>query len=368
MDTKRFTWPPQPITNFLLSVMCVVLLTGTAISQTIIKNTEKPLNPKAGRVLKLQKELRITDEGGEFFFQYPRIIKVAPDGSYFVYDQEELLHFDPNGVFLHNFFKKGQGPGELNYVSNFEVVQDLLLVHNNDPNKFVWFAFDGAFIKELFLHDISRLDFLFCHDGIFYGFKTGKVDTEGGMEVVDIPHILLAVSQDGASKQELLSFPIQTLSMGGPWVSATSLLSVPYKDRYVFVSHTPDYLMKLCDVRSGDVLRSFNRTYKRIKRPEGSRSAAVIIGGKRHEAPGSEYLNDIAEMFVFQEVLWVLTSAKHGDKGFLIDVFDFGGKYVDAFYLDTGGRLMGTHADSIFIREQDENELISIVKFRIADE
>jgi hypothetical protein len=348
--------------------MCVLLLSGTAISQTIIKNTDKPLSPKAGRVLKIQRELRITDESGEFFLQYPGIIKVAPDGSYFIYDREELLHFDPKGSFLHNFFKKGEGPGELNYVSNFEFVQGLLLVHNNNPNKFVWFAFDGALMKELPLHDISRLNFRHYHDGICYGFKTGQVDTEGRMEVVDIPQILMAVSQDGASKKELLCFPIQTLSTGGAWVSSTPLISVPYKNRYLFVSHTPDYLVKLCDVQSGNVLRSFNRPYKRIKRPEGSRGASIVIGGTRHEAPGSEYLNDIAEMFVFQDVLWVLTSTKHGEKGFLIDVFDFNGKYVDAFYLDTDGRLMGIHGESIFIREQDKNELISISKFKIVDE
>ncbi|MGB7294737.1 MAG: hypothetical protein WBC70_04040 [Candidatus Aminicenantales bacterium] len=348
--------------------MCTVGLTGTAISQTIIKNSEKPSNPKAGRVLKLQEELRITDEGGEFFFQHPRLIQVAPDGSCFIYDQERLLRFDPKGIFLHNFFKKGQGPGELNSVSNFDFVQDLLLVHNNSPNKFVWFALDGAFIKELPLHDIGRLDFLFCQDGILHGFKTGQVDTEGRMEEVGIPHILLAISEDGTTKKELLSFPIQTLSVGGAWVSTTGLLSVPHLKRYLFVSHTPDYLVKLCDVRSGDVVRSFTRAYKRIKRPKDSRSSAIIIGGKRYEAPGSEYLNDIAGMFVHKDVLWVLTSTENKEKGFLIDVFDFNGKYVDAFYLDTHGRIIGTHGDSIFVREKDENELVSVVKFRIVDE
>jgi hypothetical protein len=282
-----------------------------------------------------------------------------------VYDQEELLHFDAKGVFLHNFFKKGQGPGELSYVSNFDFSMGLLLVHNNSPDKFVWFALDGAFIKELPLHEISRLDFLSCQGGILYGFKTGQADTGGRAEVVDIPHILLAISEDGTTKKELLSFPIQTLSMGGAWVSANRLLCVPYKNRYLFVSHTPDYMVKLCDIQSGDVIRSFSRKYKRIRRPEDSRSAAIIMGGKRHEAPGSEYLNDIAGMFIFKDVLWVLTSTRDKDKGFLIDVFDFNGKYIDAFYLDTDGRLIGTHGDSIFVREQDENELVSIVKFGI---
>jgi hypothetical protein len=346
--------------------MCVVLLSGTAISQTIIKNTEEPLNPRAGRVLRLQEELRITDEGGDFFFQYPRLIKVAPDGSYFVYDQEELLHFDAKGVFLHNFFKKGEGPGELNYVSNFDFAQGLFLVHNNNPDKFVWFAPDGAFIKELPLHDISRLDFLFCHDGILYGFKMGQVDTEGRTEVVDIPYILVAISEDGTTRKELQSFPLRALATGGARVSATRLLSVPFKDRYLFVSHTHDYLVSLCDLQSGEVLRSFNREYKRIKRPKGTRGPT--IGGKKFEPPGWEYLNDIMGMFVFKDALWVLTSTEDKEKKSLVDVFDFSGKYVDAFYLDTRGRLIGTYGDSIFVREQNENELVSIVKFRVLDE
>jgi hypothetical protein len=196
----------------------------------------------------------------------------------------------------------------------------------------------------------------------------GRADVGGGLEVIGLPHVLLAISQDGTSIKELASFPIQTLVSAGAWVSATGLIAVPTKDRYLFLSHTPDYLLKLCDMRTGEVVRSFNRKYKRVKRPEGSRGAAIIIGGTRHEAPGSDYLNDISDLFVFKDVLWVMTPTRHENKGLLIDVFDFGGRYVDAFYLDIKGRPMGTHGDFLFVREQDEDGLVSVVKFRIVDE
>jgi hypothetical protein len=346
-------------------IMFAALLAGAEGSRQLIENADKPSNPMAGRVLELREELRITDEGGQFFFQHPHNIKVAPDGSHIVSDQDELIRFDPNGVFLRNYFKKGQGPGELSYVDNFGFDGDLLLVHNNNPNKFVWFSFDGTLVDELRLHDISRLDFEFYRDGVFYGFRAGMVNTKGRMEIVDIPHILLAVSRDGTSLKELGSFPIQVLMAGGAWASATGLIAVPFRERHMFVSHTPEYLVRLCDIQTGEVLRSFNRKYKRIRRPEESGGAAIFIDGKRHRPPGSEYLNDVSDLFVFKDALWVLTSIKDDRKGFLVDVFDFEGRYVDAFYLDIEGRPIGTHGDCVFVREQDEDGLISVVKFRV---
>jgi len=82
----------------------------SAQAQEIIKNPAKSTKPESGRILKLQQELRITEQGGEFFFQYPGNVKVAPDGSTFIEDRDLLLRFSKDGRFLHNYFKKGQSP------------------------------------------------------------------------------------------------------------------------------------------------------------------------------------------------------------------------------------------------------------------
>jgi hypothetical protein len=337
-------------------------------SQEAIKNPEKPLNGRAGRVLKLQEELRITDESGEFFFQYPREIKMAPDGTYFFYDREQLIQLDKEGRFMRNFYRKGQGPGELNYVSNFIVQKDTLIVHNNSPNKVVWFDFRGELVKERSLQTMgSRADLQFCYDGKFYLLKRGAPSRTEKPEVLDVPYFLVEFSEKSNEMKELISFPLKALVLGGSWASGCSVLSVPYQDRYLFLSHTQEYSVNLFDCESHDLLRSFNRSYKRIKRPKGSGGAAIIIDGKRHEPPGSEYLNDIVGLFMYKDRLWAQTSQKDEKKGYLIDVFDFDGQYVDCFYLPTDGRLMGTHGDSIFIREQDPEELIQIVKYKVID-
>ena len=70
----------------LLSLLSLVIINTQA--QELIKNPERPLNSKAGRVLKVEEILRITDESGEFYFSYPNTIKVAYDDSIFINDSQ----------------------------------------------------------------------------------------------------------------------------------------------------------------------------------------------------------------------------------------------------------------------------------------
>ena len=76
-------------------------------------NPVTPLSKNAGRVLSLKEVMRIIDTGRNFYFKYLHSIKIAPNGSIFVKDDEELLQFDSKGKFNRNFSKKGQGPGEI---------------------------------------------------------------------------------------------------------------------------------------------------------------------------------------------------------------------------------------------------------------
>ena len=119
--------------------ICVVF------SQTVIENPEKPLSKNAGRVLKLKEVLRITDESGGYYFKgmYPRELKVAHDGSIFFRDEEQILKFSPVGEFIKNFFKKGQGPGEIsgwNYP--FALCNDEIYVYDSIPRKIIHFDKD----------------------------------------------------------------------------------------------------------------------------------------------------------------------------------------------------------------------------------
>ena len=56
------------------------------------------------------------------------------------------------------------------------------------------------------------------------------------------------------------------------------------------------------------------------------------------------------------------TSTKDEKKGMLFDLFDKEGIYIDSFWVNVNGTVIATHEDFFFVREQDEEGNISIVK------
>lgn len=354
------------MTQFFLILGFVI--TTLAPSQTAIKNPERPLNDQAGRLVKVQEVLRITDQGGNFYFQYPRLIKVAEDETIFVYDQDELLRFGQDGTFLHNFFKKGQGPGELNYVRNYTLQNKRLVVHSTNPDKIVWFDFKGTLIKDQKISDIpGSLQFQLLYNNAYFFWKFEFPARKGKPTIVDIPQVLVVVDQSGKQIEETASFPIKSYVMGGAMVQYSTLRCAPYKNRYLFISHKRDYSVNLFDAESKKVLRTFTRDYKRVKTPKDYRGAVITFEGKRYGPEQEKYLSDIDNLFIFNESLWVLTSTKDKEKRPLIDVFDFEGRYIDSFYLDIFGTLLATHKDILFVRERDEEELVHLVKYKVID-
>jgi len=356
--------------KFVWLILILFLLSTQIPAQDIIENPEKPLNSNAGRILKLKEELRITDEGGEFFFQYPSNVKVAPDGSIFMSDQELLLRFDENGKFIHNFFKKGQGPGEINYLRDYVFKDGKLIIISSSPVKIMTFLLNGELFDDVTLHEsFTNLRFQFLNDQRYFFFKNDRPDIGDTPGVVDAPHVLISMDKYGQNIKEHFSLPYQFFMTAGAWSGLGRLTSIPYKNKSLFIANTEDYLVKLYDIESHKILRSFRRKYKRVKPPEDYRWGGLYSrDGKRLGPPPPKYLNDISALYIVNDELWVRTSTRDEEKGYLIDVFEFDGRFVDSFYLKTDvGRIISTHGDSIFIRETDENELHTVVKYTIIE-
>jgi hypothetical protein len=342
-----------------------MVMGGFLSAQEAVKNPDKPSSPNAGRVLGLKEELRITDAGGEYFLRSPRFIKTAPNGQIYIYDRDELLQLDPRGRFLRNLYKKGQGPGELNYISNFEPVGELLLVHSNSPAKLVWFDAQGNVVKEISLAaEGGRLDLLFRSGGRSYFFKQGVPISSGKTTPSDLPFSLWSISDDGSRSREVTTFLTKVIAFGGAFMW-DGLQTAVVNDRYLFVGYANPYAIKVYDLKEERLLRSFSRPYKRLPSPKESRGAIISKDGRRFEMPGSEYLDDIAALFAVGDALWVRTSTMDPEKGILFDVYNVEGRYTDAFYLKTAGRPLAVEGDAVFIVEKTPDETIEIAKYRI---
>ncbi|MBE9550666.1 MAG: 6-bladed beta-propeller, partial [Proteobacteria bacterium] len=294
-------------------------------------------------------------------------VKVAPDGSIFMEDRELLLRFDANGQFIHNFFKKGQGPGELIFIGDYDFQGGELIVIGSNPEKILTFDFNGELLDEVVLHDVPLFTrFQFLSENRLFFFKNERPETGDKPGVFDAPHVLMSMDKDGKNMEEHISLPYQLFMTGGAIMGLGRLTTVPYKNSLLAISHTEEYLVKLYDVESQTMLRSFTRKYKRVKPPKDYRWGGIYgRDGKRMGPPPPEFLYDINALYVVNDTIWVRTSTKDEDKGYLIDVYDLDGRFMDSFYLKTDGGIVSTHESTIFIKEADEDELVSIVKYRI---
>jgi len=134
----------------------------------LVKNPEKSLSKNAGRVLKLKEVLRITDESGDYYFKYPEDLKVAHDGRIFFRDEEQILKFSLEGKFISNFFKKGQGPGEISgWNKPFALCNDEIYIYDSTPNKIIHFNKGGNLIEEFSFKLENYRNFYGILDGSF---------------------------------------------------------------------------------------------------------------------------------------------------------------------------------------------------------
>ncbi|MCP5105162.1 MAG: 6-bladed beta-propeller, partial [bacterium] len=272
-----------------VSILCVLFalrffLTGT----DIIKNPEKPLNKNSGYVLQLKEVLRIRDVGDKFYFKYPNKIKIANDGGIVVFDNKQLLKFDEKGKFLMNFFKYGQGPEEVLWISNYLLLGDTIVFHDSAQSKILFFYHKtGEFIKEFKMsgagNETSRASLLDAYNETLYFKKSNTPDTAGKSKIIDLKNGLISVSFDGKQVKKEYEFSTKCLVIraGDRFMSLsrTKFLHCPADDGLMYVSHTQTYELNLYNFKTNSIVLRFTRSYKR---------AAVTEETKKY-APGGNF-------------------------------------------------------------------------------
>jgi hypothetical protein len=363
----------------------VILSANIGFAQDIIENPAKPLAANADRKVELKEVLRITDESGKFYFKYPYGIAVGPDGSIFVVEQRELLQFDQAGTFTLDYFKFGQGPGEVQFVAGFVPTGQGLLVHGT-PHKLLRFDTAGSFLKEDPLRaPYSRLSLAALQDGVFY-FEAVEppfdILKDSGPDIIDLRHYIYAWKEGREQLDKRGEFSIETsafrASVGG--IAMTPMcrfLVAPIGSSRLIVSHTPDYLLKIFDPESGSVAKSFRRPYKRVRyvppdRPKGG----INLGEDRGISDPRKYAADIANLFFVGGQIWAVTSTTDKAQNPLIDVFDPDGRYLDRFYLTRPAKAVRLpelpghtviRDGYLYVLERDEDGISAVVKYEIID-
>jgi len=364
----------------------IFIFTSVIHAQGIIENPEKPLSKNFGRKAESVEVMKIQDVGSDFYFMFPRNLKVAHDESVFIVDKNQLLQFDRSGKFVRNLFKRGQGPGEMGHISNYCFFNNNIIIYNSYPPKMIWFDLRGSLTKELKVQTGGlSLEFLTLYEGTYYFFNSDYPTAKRGQSVtVDVPQNLIAITHNGEEMERLTSFPTKAFIVaskqgGQAMCPINSLITVSFQEKFMFICHTQEYLVKLYDLEKQQITRQFRRKYKRIKTPQGKekKCGGAMVDGKEIILPPQKYLDDIQNLFVFGDRLWVMTSTTDKEKRVLIDVFNFKGQYVDNFYLKFPDNLardiFGYKREIIsgsflYAIEQDEDGTYAISKHKIEDD
>ena len=361
--------------RYAIFILASAVLLSTASAQTVIENPAKPSSRNAGRVVTMKEEMRIEDTGEDFFFKNPYTIRVSPRGDIFVLDgQEQALQFDPEGRFVRNLFKKGQGPGELTGLIDIWASPVRLFLMGFPP-KILTYDYNGNLVEEISPWELGWAQFILADSGTLLVKKSGRPDPSAGAGLRDIPMDIVEIAPDGATAKTIGSFPIRGFVQvsEGPAMSTITwnqLQAVSLDGNTLFLNHTPEYLVEAFIRDKGAVLRRFNRPYTRVKRSGGGGVSG--IGGSAPPPP--EFQTDIFALHVVDGKIWVQTSTTVEGKGILFDVFDPEGRYVDNFYVqslskDPSGKPVNMRltiaGGFAYFRDKTEDELIVIKKCRL---
>ncbi len=313
-------------------------------SGQVIENPAHPKSTDAGRTITPKEILAISDEGrGDYYFKWPYNLRVAPDGSIFVMDDKQFVQFDKDGRFQRNLFKSGQGPGEMGYMGGYFLTAKNIIALANSPEKLLWFDYAGTYEREapVRAEQGAFLRPLFFLNGTFY-FHCSQVPLiKGEPGMLEVSQTIAKLIEGAGEPKMLASFPTRACvvsdsgrAMG--MISLSSLVAVPYRQKYLALFRTSEYLLKIYDPETNAVRKEFRRVYERVKQApqkDEQKKSRVILNGKTYTAPDQKYANDITNILARGGDLWVVTSTRDKAQGILVDVFDGDGVYQDSFYV-----------------------------------
>ncbi len=349
-------------------------------AQEAIKNSDRPKSDRAGRTVMLKEAMRIRDDGEKAIFKLPKELFLMKDNSILFLDLVEssnLYKFNQNGQFVFKILKKGQGPEECQWASNFMIDEDRIRVWAYNPPKLIDYDFDGKFIKEIKTPRVVGLYFIGSIDGKIYGLHD-EIHTSDAIRqegLIETPYRLYRISDNFQRWTKVYDFPMQHYIKKTHW-SRRGMIAVTAYKHYLFVVHTAEYKIVKFDIRRSQIDRIFTRKYERQKtqysKDEEDWSDPELRGLR---PPPFKYDFDIRGLNVVNDTLWVTTSTPHSSNSRrLIDVFDMEGNYIDNFFIQFPpndekhfyGNFLISDDGFIFMIEQNEDDgLISIGKYQI---
>lgn len=352
----------------VLGLLAVISLVW---SQEMIENPEKPEHPDPGRVITLTEVLRIPSEGEGYYHNGANELDCDGQGNIYFHDfwstnqRAHLLKFSPDGRFLGDFCRPGEGPGEVQSALDFVLGGERLFLYDYMRNKVIEMTLDGTFKREFKREGSGFSELIGKHGEWLVGMDRIYPAERRQSKMYDMRNIITLVDQDGNNEKELYTFTNRMfligLGQGGGGRSWDPFNSVIGEGR-LFVCRTREYGIDVLDLDTGKITARFTRKYSRVKHESREWEREFT---KKFDAPEIKFESDIGGLLYDGSRLWVRTSTTDPDKGLLFDAFDSAGRFLDSFFVPVTGRVVQLREGFLYVMELDEEELPSLVKYRI---
>jgi hypothetical protein len=322
----------------------------------VVANPAVPLHKDPGRVLEVREKLRIRDTGDRFYLKWPSSPAIGPDGSIFLMDRDQLLRFSPEGTFLGNLVKLGQGPDEIESLNRYLLEEGTVFAADGRTNKVVQMTLDGRYLGDWRPQDHFET---LTRDWIV-GSLVNLPKVTGVL--ADATYLFYCTSRSDAAIRKSYAFQGRFYRKPPVMMRWDLLNWVPVAGRdLLFISLSRDYEIKVLDLAAERVIRSFSRAYPKVPySPPENMKAVYARGG----TPKPDFERDVLELFWPGDRLWVRTSTVDAKKGQLFDVFSGEGDFLDSFFVPVQDKILGVVDDVIFVQETAEDGTISVVLYK----
>jgi len=335
--------------------IALTLWAGWLSAQNVVSNPKQAAAPNAGRIVELRLQEAVKSGSGPAALKGPNRLKVAPDGTIILHDGSRLAKFDSEGNFIKDLYGwdsnrsvvAGSYSGGRPQIAQagFSFILDGSDIVCCDLAKSQIFTLD---IEGKTKNEINLAEPILGAQVVAAGkgriLLSGRPLPAGGMGGGMSDPVLLSLSADGAKLTPIATFSSpyenQSQTQDGPVQYSSFRVAAPLNisvsgDRFAYASHTAEFQVKVLDLETGQILRTFKRDYDRVENtdPAPAAGGSLNMGGSAISPPRLKIKNDISGLYPRGDRLWVLTSTYDKNKGTLIDVFDAEGRYVDCFSL-----------------------------------
>ena len=336
--------------------------------------------------LVLKESLRIAEQPSEFFFVFPDPPQIDELGFIWVADQDQLLLFSPEGKFIRNFFKKGQGPGELTDMSGFIPERDRVLVFNRYPHKMISFARDGEVVQEEPISQmLGHANLLGSWRGRFYFLREYFQSTGGKAIFLDIPVRLLSVALgEAVARVDGPWFPKRHFVSDTNWIKNVYYVQIVKADEARFlIAYNGNYDINRLGLDRMEISPFIKREYRKVKiRPEWKtswdqfRAPSQTVSGSEVKVFEHEVLDDVLKIWILRGKIWVLTSTfDEANRRVQVDLYDLKGIFLGSLMLPLPRGLewmrlsyapMTLHYSGLYVLATTQTEALELVRYSLS--